>query len=387
MLIFILPIHYLLLAIMTKNSERINILDGFRALATLSVMLFHFFSLWTTAKNKISFYPYDTKYDYFGLGYLGVQFFFIISGFVIIFTLERTPNILAFLKKRIFRLLPSMVIASIIIFIVFICLDKNRIFENSHLIRNFIPSITLISPSVFNHIFNNDSFHLSYLSGSFWSLWPEVQFYLFVSIIYYLNKEKFIRNYFIITIILILMNWVFYNITHGNSMHLNFPTALVSLYKNWFLDTFNLFGYIIYFNIGILFYQLYKKKQLKLQVGIYEKLLLAFTILLELYFSYRNEIIIPFVLMIILFFVFIYKPEKLSLLEYKVFKNAGASSYFTYLIHEHIGVLLINLYGALFFPVEFIFTLILISLIMVFSHYYFVTIESRIAKWLKPKSL
>jgi peptidoglycan/LPS O-acetylase OafA/YrhL len=371
---------------MTKNTERINILDGFRTLAILPVMLYHYFSRWTSAKNNVSLYPYDTKYDYFGLGYLGVEFFFIISGFVIFFTLERTNNISGFLKKRLFRLLPSMLIASVIIYFVFIYLDKSKIFENSHQIKNFIPSITLISPDIYNHIINNKNLQLAYLNGSFWSLWPEVQFYLLVSIIYFLNKEKFIRNYFSITTCFIFLNWILYNISHGNSLHVNLSSTLLSIYQNWFLDGFNLFSYIIYFNIGVLFYQIYKKRQAEIKLTYHEKILLVITLLLEGYFSYQKSIMIPYILMLTLFFIFIYKPEKLSLLEHKIFKNVGAASYFTYLIHENIGILFINLFGALFAPVEFVLPVLLILTIFFLSHFYYTIIENRISKWLKKLS-
>lgn len=371
---------------MIKNTEIINILDGFRTLAILPVMFYHYFSRWTSEKNNISFYPYDTKYDYFGLGYLGVQFFFIISGFVIFFTLERTVSISGFWKKRLFRLLPSMLVASVIIFLVFICFDKNKIFENSHHIKNFIPSITLVSPDIYNRVFSSENLQLAYLNGSFWSLWPEVQFYLFASVVFFLNRKKFLRNYFYITTIIIFLNWMLYNVSHGNSLHLALPSNLISFYQNWFLEGFNLFSYIIYFNIGMLFYLLYKKQRDKTQITMFEKVVFLITILLETYFSYQKGIVIPYILMIVLFLIFIYNPKKLSLLEHKIFMKTGASSYFTYLIHEHIGVLIINLCGTLFFPIGFILPIMLILLILILSHFYYVNIEIKISKWLKQKS-
>lgn len=69
--------------------NRIQILDGFRAISILSVLLFHFFSRWTPPLSSESFYPYGSKYfSWFQYGGVGVEFFFMISGFVIYFTLE-----------------------------------------------------------------------------------------------------------------------------------------------------------------------------------------------------------------------------------------------------------------------------------------------------------
>jgi peptidoglycan/LPS O-acetylase OafA/YrhL len=57
------------------NSRRIDLLDSFRFLAVMGVLLFHFTFLW---KDKC---PYG---DYFGslfrYGYLGVQFFSLFPG-------------------------------------------------------------------------------------------------------------------------------------------------------------------------------------------------------------------------------------------------------------------------------------------------------------------
>ena len=126
--------------------KRIAILDGFRALAILSVLFYHFFSRWTPPINKTSLYPYSNGYNYFQYGYLGVNFFFIISGFVIFFTLENTVNFTSFWKKRSIRLLPPIITATLITFILFILFDHLNIFPSSHEVKNFIPSITFISP-------------------------------------------------------------------------------------------------------------------------------------------------------------------------------------------------------------------------------------------------
>ena len=165
----------------TKNC-RIRVLDGFRALAILMVIFFHYFSRW----NKL--YPYGNKYDFFVYGKMGVQFFFIISGFVILYTLENTTDFVTFWKKRVIRLFPSMLIASIITYFIFVSFDTELLFPASHFFKNILASITFIPPDTLASIFNN-KVQLDYISGSYWSLWPEIQFYLFVSTIYFFNKK------------------------------------------------------------------------------------------------------------------------------------------------------------------------------------------------------
>ncbi len=82
------------------STSRIGILDGFRALAIIAVLLFHFFSRYTTHHYKTNLYPYSDKYGYFGYAYLSVEFFFIISGFVTFFVLEYINAFTSFLENR-----------------------------------------------------------------------------------------------------------------------------------------------------------------------------------------------------------------------------------------------------------------------------------------------
>lgn len=83
-----------------KSKSRIDILDSYRSLAIIAVLLFHFFSRNTTPYNKINLYTYNNQYNYFGYGYLGVEFFFIISDFVIFFILEHINAFTSFLENR-----------------------------------------------------------------------------------------------------------------------------------------------------------------------------------------------------------------------------------------------------------------------------------------------
>lgn len=170
--------------------KRISILDSFRALAILSVLLFHYFSRWTPPRNVVSLYPYKNAYDFFGYGYLGVQFFFIISGFVIFFTLDNTTDFYTFWKKRLIRLLPSLLIASLITIIFFRIFDTSTIFPESHDFKNLLPSLLFIQPTLLNSIFSNNHTNFNYINGSYWSLWTEIQFYLLASVIYYVEFPR-----------------------------------------------------------------------------------------------------------------------------------------------------------------------------------------------------
>ena len=92
-------------------------LDGLRALAVISVIINHF--------NK----------DFLPSGYLGVDIFFVISGYVITSSLARRESknffefILGFYERRIKRLIPALVVFTLItsLLVCFFIYDPEKI--------------------------------------------------------------------------------------------------------------------------------------------------------------------------------------------------------------------------------------------------------------------
>src|SRR5258708_8881502 len=72
-------------------SDRIETLDGLRAVAVLGVVLYHYFVRFAATGGGPALYPYANVYAEFPIakyGFMGVQLFFVVSGFVIAMTLE-----------------------------------------------------------------------------------------------------------------------------------------------------------------------------------------------------------------------------------------------------------------------------------------------------------
>jgi peptidoglycan/LPS O-acetylase OafA/YrhL len=102
------------------KDTRVNILDSFRFLAILSVMLFHYYSRWgSSLQRAIFFYPYGNSCDFFHFGYTGVDLFFILSSFLMINSLAGAKNLRIFWIKKLIRLFPPLFICSLITFLVF----------------------------------------------------------------------------------------------------------------------------------------------------------------------------------------------------------------------------------------------------------------------------
>ncbi len=99
------------------EKKHIDTLDFLRGIAALSVVLFHFSNstLPTIKPNPLG--------DFFSLGNLGVQVFFVISGFVIPYSMYQSgytlPNAFRFLAKRMVRLGPPSWIAMALMAIIY----------------------------------------------------------------------------------------------------------------------------------------------------------------------------------------------------------------------------------------------------------------------------
>lgn len=357
--------------------DRITLLDSFRAIAILSVILFHFFSRYSIEYLPNQLYPYTDKYDYFSYGSYGVQLFFIISGFVITSSLHSTNSFSIFWKKRLIRLLPSIFIASMLTLFCFSLLDYEHIFPESHEWINLIPSLSFINP----RLFQNLGINVEYISLSYWSLWPEIQFYFLASTLYFLNKGDFFRNFLILSFLLMFLNHFFLNLGSTNSFHLDNSFELYSPYKKWVIDGFNLPTYLPFFAMGVIFNMLFVKKNQKIKDLLKYYVPLSLFVL-YLLFLYRSNvgIIILIILFVALFMLMIYKAAYLRILKFKLFSEIGKSSYFLYLIHENIGVILIILFGTSNFG--FILPILLIVVFILFSVFFTNKIETPFGRYL-----
>jgi len=154
------------------NARRDQTIDMFRGIAILLVVLFHFTArLPAYALNITEGAPWPVFF-----GWVGVYFFFIISGYCIFMTLERSATVGVFLARRISRIYPAFVAAVVILFIFGLVA--------------YIPSVPeakfhVIPPNLLDVVMN--LFFVGeigeWVDGSFWSIAVEVKFYLLVALL------------------------------------------------------------------------------------------------------------------------------------------------------------------------------------------------------------
>lgn len=151
-----------------RPQHRIGIINALRAFAALAVAWGHFVA------GQGRFLSPTGKY-----GYLGVDIFFVISGFVIPWSLYRARYVLRdyprFLLKRNVRLYPPY-LASIAITILATNLILVPLFH--------IPRMTVTGRDILLHFgYLNDLAHVKWINVVYWTLAIEFQWYLLIGLV------------------------------------------------------------------------------------------------------------------------------------------------------------------------------------------------------------
>lgn len=160
-------------------SPRSQIIDGFRGLAILAVLCFHYLYRWAPPRSAGDAYGYDAVHLWPAFGWSGVQLFFIISGLVICMTLLRARDALEFGIRRFARLYPAFVVAAGVITLVLAIHDPLGLKVG---LRDYLLTLTLLS---------NNIGHWNLVDGAFWSLTVEVRFYAYAALFHALLGARF----------------------------------------------------------------------------------------------------------------------------------------------------------------------------------------------------
>jgi len=297
---------------MTDKLKRIAFLDGLRGVAILMVVLFHAYARWT------GLVPYGDKFSHFFLfsyGSLGVYLFFMISGFVILMSLEKTTDFFGFIYHRWLRLFPAMFIVSILIFVTARGLFPERP-AGIPSVRDLLSGLTFIDPAFLSHVIHSPH---GMLEGSFWSLFVEVKFYIIFGLMFFTFGE----NPAIATLIGLFISNVLISL---NIIDRHFGYLFSTEYMGWFAS-------------GAIYYLYFKSGNKKL---LFLGLLMSLISSVNFYCLHIDTGAMCAAIIMSLFFFFIMISEKLrSIMGSKSLLFLGFISYPLYLVHENMMVSLI----------------------------------------------
>ena len=192
--------------------HRISVINALRAFAALAVAWGHFVagqSKWLSPTGKY--------------GYLGVDIFFVISGFVIPWSLYRSGYAFRdyprFLLKRNVRLYPPY-LASIAISILATNLILVPLFH--------IPHMTVTGRDLLLHFtYLNDLFHVPWVNVVYWTLAIEFQWYLLVGLVMPMlaSNARWLR--FVSASAMVVAYWA---IPHNRLVFYYLPTFLIGVF-------------------------------------------------------------------------------------------------------------------------------------------------------------
>lgn len=168
------------------DKGRQHILDFGRIIALLAVMLFHFYTAHSADLQ------YGDAYSFMPYGYLGVRFFFILTGYFVLGSLERSASLKAFWKKKLMRLWIPLAACSAITFcavkLLSLSADGPLPYQQLMTVRNLLFSCTFLEPGTVNALLGTD---FQYINGGYWFMSAEFEFLLIVSLCFFMGKKNF----------------------------------------------------------------------------------------------------------------------------------------------------------------------------------------------------
>jgi peptidoglycan/LPS O-acetylase OafA/YrhL len=154
-------------------NNRVNEIDLLRFIAALSVVFFHY-SFRGYAAGGMSIMPYPLMASFSKYGYLGVELFFMISGFVILKT-AANGGLGAFVFSRFVRLYPAFWVCCTITFATTLVIGGSRFHAT---LAEYLANMTMMSEFI----------GVQSIDGAYWSLFVEMRFYLYVAIILVIGR-------------------------------------------------------------------------------------------------------------------------------------------------------------------------------------------------------
>ena len=295
--------------------RRLNELDLLRFLAAMAVVFFHY-AFRGYAKGDMSEMPYPLLAEPAKYGYLGVELFFMISGFVILMTAS-SNNLKAFFISRVVRLCPAFWVCCTLTFLITLAIGQPRY---SATVYQYLINMTFLS----------DLTGVLPIDGVYWSLFVEIQFYLMISIVLGLRKIEKIET--------CLVLWLMISAT----------AEILGFEK---LRSILITDYAAYFTAGATFYLVWAKGFTKTRVALLAGALalacytaIAWAQLLEPKYSTQYDSLIVCSIIVVFFAAFFLiatnRTGTVGTLNWTVL---GALTYPLYLLHQMIGFMIFNI--------------------------------------------
>lgn len=283
-----------------KPARRLVEVDALRGVAALAVVLFHFTTRFTELFHPASLPVVNVSY-----GHYGVNLFFIISGFVIFMTLEKTARPMDFVVSRFSRLFPAYWVAIVLTFSITHWLGlPGKLVDGWAAMGNLLMLHGL--------------FKVPHVDGVYWTLEVELLFYFGMFLLYRLRLLSRIHQ---MILGLLVVRIIYFVLEHG--FNISLP---------WMIFRLMILQYIPWFALGIAIYLTTRRhdaasRRWSVMTATSAVLTLALT----------ESIAVGLLSIVFALVVWLAAAGRLTLLRYGPFVWLGSISYPLYLLHENIG--------------------------------------------------
>lgn len=336
-----------------KNYARVNELDLLRFFAALAVV-FHHFSLNGFAIDSMTIMPYLSLASVSKYGYLGVEFFFMISGFVILMTAS-SGNLKKFTISRLVRLYPAFWVCCTITFAITLAIGAS---EYSATPRQYLFNMTMLS----------EFFDVPPMDGVYWSLFIELRFYALVAILLIFGRIQQAEFFIIFWLI---------------------ATIMLEIFPNYWLRYFFIVDYSVFFIAGATFFLIWAKgitwiRSIVIAVAWCYAVYLTTDEVNEVEIRIRNDLS-PYIIATIISAFFavmsLVSFKRTGMLGHSNWIWIGALTYPLYLIHQNIGFMIYNATYTVFNPYVLFWGLVIG--ILIFSYAIHILVEKPLARIMK----
>ncbi|MGE4705734.1 acyltransferase family protein [Yersinia enterocolitica] len=320
--------------------KKIIFVDYLRVIAFISVAVVHWLSVfWTNPSvitmvtgapelDKIHVGLYDVltpSLPVFNFGQFGVSLFFLISGLVIPFSLEKKTTS-GFFKSRLSRIYPTYIACCILSLI--IAYVTAKIFWDTSNTKPFVEIITSLT-------LTNSLFHTQAVDWVNWTLSVEIKFYIIC-----IALKKFILGGRVDVLFLFFgVVLLFSYITSPLINYIEFKDFVISIdgLRNEFI-------YCLYMMIGVLFNLNIKGKINTFQLYSYAVIMFSLFVLTIKNSNMDNQLayIEPNYIYSLILFSFIYSIRNIFI-ENKIILFFSAISYPFYALHSIVGYVSIRI--------------------------------------------
>lgn len=312
--------------------NRITEIDLLRFIAAMMVVIFHY-AFRGFAPPHMSEFSYPLLKPIAKYGYLGVELFFIISGFVILMSAS-SGSLRKFAISRFVRLYPAFWVACTITFIVVILFGGDHF---SATLPQYLANMTMLSGFI----------GVESIDTAYWSLFIEIKFYILIAAILLFKQIKHIEKFLFVWLLISFLTEVL------PTLHLLNTTQLTILKKSGYLLITEYSGYFI---AGATMFKIWKDGQpLSHKTTIYRLSIIFATLALVLHQAYESskqykgnfgEEINPLIICIIIctfyLVMLLVTLRKTGWFAKHNWTTIGALTYPLYLIHQHIGYIIFN---------------------------------------------